>query len=410
MKRLLGFILLLIAAASVSRSQLVTPPSVDWVSVPSTASVGQSVSVGVGAHANYSDNSDGNDWNSGTRATVARIMIDLGRPDGSWTRIYEWLDPWRTPADAWTSFTVNAPGTHTIHVQVMDGRPWYSGDYYYNIYAPNPTPAITSQLSVGFNQNQYVWYQITATENPTSFNASGLPPGLSINTSNGVISGYVNSSGTWNVPVYAGNSYGTGSATVSFTLTAASIWASASVSPGGIYNGGSITLTRDAWANFGIAWIENSVFPPNAPAIGLGNTMTGSMSFTPTNGPGTYWYRIRVVDNYYNYNDSWASFTVTQPTVSPPNSVQSSTTGSTFVNLSWSGASAQAGIARYNVYRNGSYIGYTTGTTYSDGGLSPLTTYSYTIYAIDNQNNVSPASPTLTVTTARPLEVFSPLP
>lgn len=402
---------LLLGLAPLLRAQLVTPPSVDWVSIPSTATVGQSVSVGVGAHANASDNSDGNDWNAGTYLTVARIMVDLNRPgESNWTRIYEWLSPWHSPAEIWTSFTVTSPGTHTIHIQVMDGRPWYSGDYYYNVYAPNPAPSITSGLNVYYNQNQYVSYQITATNSPTSFSASGLPPGVSLNTSTGVISGYIPSGGTWNSTIYATNGSGTGSATLTWNVTAASMWASASVSPSTVYNGGVVTLTRDGWANFGIMKIQNSMFPPSGPGIDLGDTQTGSMSWSPTQGPGTYWYRIRVVDIYSNYTESWYSFTVTQPAVSAPTSVSATTTGTTFVNLSWSGASAQAGIQKYNVYRNGSYIGSTTGTTWSDTGLNALTGYSYVIYTVDNQNNVSAASATLNVTTARDLVVFSPAP
>ncbi len=46
-------------------------------------------------------------------------------------------------------------------------------------------------------------YQITAANNPTSFTASGLPPGLVLNSATGVISGRPTSSGTFLVSVIA---------------------------------------------------------------------------------------------------------------------------------------------------------------------------------------------------------------
>src|SRR5438552_1987723 len=70
------------------------------------------------------------------------------------------------------------------------------------------TPIITSPLTacgtigVGFS------YTITATNNPTSFTASPLPAGLSVNTSTGVISGTPTAAGTTNVTISATNGAG----------------------------------------------------------------------------------------------------------------------------------------------------------------------------------------------------------
>jgi hypothetical protein len=46
-------------------------------------------------------------------------------------------------------------------------------------------------------------YQITANNNPGSFSAIGLPPGLSLNTGTGVISGTPTASGTFHVTITA---------------------------------------------------------------------------------------------------------------------------------------------------------------------------------------------------------------
>ncbi|HEY4846723.1 MAG TPA: DUF4082 domain-containing protein, partial [Methylocella sp.] len=62
-------------------------------------------------------------------------------------------------------------------------------------------------------------YTITATKNPTSFNAAGLPAGLSINTTTGVIAGTPTAAGTSSVTLSATNGLGTGSATLAVTIS-----------------------------------------------------------------------------------------------------------------------------------------------------------------------------------------------
>ena len=81
----------------------------------------------------------------------------------------------------------------------------------------NP-PSITSSGSnrtgtVGGNFS----YQITASNTPTSYGASGLPSALIVNTSTGLISGQFTVAGSYNVTVTATNLGGTGSK--SFTIT-----------------------------------------------------------------------------------------------------------------------------------------------------------------------------------------------
>jgi hypothetical protein len=63
-------------------------------------------------------------------------------------------------------------------------------------------------------------YQITASNNPTSYNATGLPAGLSVNTTSGLISGTPTAAGSSNVTISATNAAGTGSATLALTIAA----------------------------------------------------------------------------------------------------------------------------------------------------------------------------------------------
>lgn len=61
-------------------------------------------------------------------------------------------------------------------------------------------------------------FQIVATNSPTSFAATGLPPGLSINPTTGEISGSPTELGTTNVTISATNDEGTGSRSLSIQI------------------------------------------------------------------------------------------------------------------------------------------------------------------------------------------------
>src|SRR5687767_2416456 len=66
-------------------------------------------------------------------------------------------------------------------------------------------------------------YQITATNSPTSYFASSLPPGLTIARDSGMISGSPTVVGTTNVVLGATNAAGTGIATLRLTVTTTDI-------------------------------------------------------------------------------------------------------------------------------------------------------------------------------------------
>ncbi len=86
-----------------------------------------------------------------------------------------------------------------------------------------PAPVITSPTSAGGTTGSAFSYTITASNSPTSFNATGLPAGLSVNTGTGVISGTPTSAGTSTVTISAKNSGGTGTATLTLTISAANV-------------------------------------------------------------------------------------------------------------------------------------------------------------------------------------------
>ena len=86
--------------------------------------------------------------------------------------------------------------------------------------APIISSVTTAPGTVGV---AFVTYAIVATGSPTSYNATGLPAGLSLNTGTGTIGGTPTSAGIAVVLLSATNSAGTGTSTLTITVTPAGV-------------------------------------------------------------------------------------------------------------------------------------------------------------------------------------------
>lgn len=140
---------------------------------------------------------------------------------------------------------------------------------------PVITSALTSQavLNVVFN------YQIVATNVPTSFAASGLPPGVVVNATTGVISGSPTSAGTFHASITATNADGSDTKTLVITVSsAASALAQALDAPQLVFSTGGnaawVTPATDTYDGVDAAesgdvsdnqqsWLETTVTGPS---------------------------------------------------------------------------------------------------------------------------------------------------
>jgi chitodextrinase len=84
---------------------------------------------------------------------------------------------------------------------------------------------------------------------------------------------------------------------------------------------------------------------------------------------------------------------------SAPGGLAATATTSSSVSLSWTASTDNVGVAGYNILRNGTKVGTSATTSFTDSSVASNTTYTYTVTAFDAAGNVSPSSSPVTVTT-----------
>jgi LruC domain-containing protein len=117
------------------------------------------------------------------------------------------------------SGTVATAGTYNITLLADNFVGSNTKTLVLTVTTPASPPVITSTLTASTTINQPYTYAITATgSNPITFNASGLPAGLSFNSSTHIISGTPTVAGNYNITLTATNAGGTDTKTLQLTI------------------------------------------------------------------------------------------------------------------------------------------------------------------------------------------------
>jgi len=149
--------------------------------------------------------------------------------------------------------------------------------------------------------------------------------------------------------------------------------------------------------NLGNQWLSESI--DLAPYLGESAVQ---LRFNRVTG-GT-WQADIALDNFVL--DATGGPDVTPPT--PPGNLAASNTTETTTDLSWDASIDNIGVTGYDVYEGAAVIGTTTGTTFNVTGLSPSTSYSFTVVAKDAAGNTSTPSNAANVTTLNPPDTEAP--
>lgn len=164
-----------------------------------------------------------------------------------------------------------------------------------------------------------------------------------------------------------------------------------------------LSATAASWATVNLSWQAST---DNVGVTGYnvyrGGTQIGTSTTTSytdsTTLPNTsYSYTVSAYDAAGNNSVQSSAAPVTTPagpTPSTPTGLSATVAGDDLVDLSWSASSDAGGpgIGGYKVYRNGTEIGTSTSTSFSDSGVTPFNTYSYTVAAYDKGGTTSAQS------------------
>jgi hypothetical protein len=167
---------------------------------------------------------------------------------------------------------------------------------------------------------------------------------------------------------------------------------------------GTVTGSANASDNVGVASVQFQLDGANVGVKDLVAPYTFSWDTTKsTNGAHTL--RAIATDTSNNSTTS-ASVTVTvnnstSDTTPPsiPTGLAASAISASQINLGWNASTDNVSVSGYDIYRSGTKVGTSATNSYSDSGLSALTSYSYTVDAYDAAGNKSAQSSGASTTT-----------
>jgi hypothetical protein len=308
----------------------------------------------------------------------------------------------------WPEYSIQTAATATNAPYVAATDNWTNQMAAFKpLTAGASAPVISSATSASGAVGSSFAYQITASNTPTSYGATGLPAGLTVNSSTGLISGTPTAAGASTVALTATNGAGTGNASLVLTVTAAA--PALSVNATSIAFGTvslstpstqSVTLTSTGSAPVTVssATVSGSGFSVSGATFPLtlspNQTATLSVQFDPTTA-GAATGQLTIASNATTNSTANVSLSGTGQG------------GSYGANITWNAPTGSSDpVAAYNVYRSPSGSSSyqllstvaSTQLAFMDNGVQVGQTYNYVVESVDPSGNESAPSNMASVT------------
>ncbi|MCH2061569.1 MAG: lamin tail domain-containing protein, partial [Verrucomicrobiales bacterium] len=147
------------------------------------------------------------------------IVLQLAEPFEAAIMRFEYNDSWYRDSDG-NGYSLEILDIAAPPAAWDNAENWRASTVAGGTPAQVSPPVITSFNTATSVLNDPFFYQVQATNIPSSYSASGLPAGLTINGQNGVISGNSSEYGIFEVSLVAANSGGEGSSTLTLDIAA----------------------------------------------------------------------------------------------------------------------------------------------------------------------------------------------
>ena len=187
-----------------------------------------------------------------------------------------------------------------------------------------PAPSITSVLSSTAIVGTAYSYSITADNSPTSFNATGLPTGLSINSTSGLISGTPTVAGTYTVSISATNITGTDTKSLELTIGKGNQTITFGTLANKTYGDASFTLNGTATSGLTVTYSSSNTSVATISGATVTVVGAGSTTITASQVGDDNYNTASTVDQVLVINK--ANQTISFSALSPKNDVDGSFT------------------------------------------------------------------------------------
>lgn len=248
---------------------------------------------------------------------------------------------------------------------------------------PPGAPVINSATRVSSKIDTAFSYAVTATNQPTRYSASSLPPGLSIDPATGVISGTPTALGTTWVTVSATNAKGTGTAIVTISITSKT----APGAPPRLRGWAQGVVIKVAWGPSvnATSYSVKRAMSPDGPFVTLDSGVTARDYVDDNPVPGVTNYYV--VTAFAGDLESWNSNVVSAVVPPAPPERPVAISKNNQIDLNWTAASgATSYIVKRATVSGGPYttVDTVTATTYVDTDVVNGSPYYYIVSSVAN--------------------------
>ena len=306
-----------------------------------------------------------------------RIFTYHSQDGTNWTNLNCWYSATGFPTDLYAGFYTISNNTSALNTATFS-------NVAYSQTAPAGSPEISSSTTATATLGASFSYNIIASASPTIYSATGLPAGLSINTSTGLVSGTPTAMGQSLLTLGATNASGTGSATLILNVTNNVAPAAPSGVTAAVNNVTRISVSWPAVANASSYTVKRALSSGGPfTAIQTGIIGTSFIDASPQPEVSNYYVVTALAGTLESGNSNVVSASVPPAVPSMPVVVNNSNS----IGLSWNTA---AGAVTYKVKRGtvsgGPYtlIATVSTTSYTDAGVTSGSPYYYVVSSMGN--------------------------